>query len=254
MNSTAASSTDARQRDQKRPARHAGRAYARWRAASWRNQGRSQRGWRSVLPGPAAPLQEARTPGRSRRMGVRPRAGAGRRTCPRPEAHERQADSTKLTAARRLPETTSSGFSMPSLHRLGTEAELAARAPFAVKIERHRIAIFQHDGRLHAHLRHLQSPRRSAVRRTPARRVRDVSLARVGVQRDHRQGTGGLRRGAGAGLSPRDAGGRRLRRASAGDAAAPAQAQAVAPARAAPQAGRARRRACSGSPPPAWTR
>ncbi len=39
---------------------------------------------------------------------------------------------------------------MPSLHRLGTEAELAARAPFALKIERHRIAIFQYDGRLHA--------------------------------------------------------------------------------------------------------
>jgi nitrite reductase/ring-hydroxylating ferredoxin subunit/multimeric flavodoxin WrbA len=39
---------------------------------------------------------------------------------------------------------------MASLHRLGTEAELVARAPFAVKIERHRIAIFHHDGRLHA--------------------------------------------------------------------------------------------------------
>ncbi|MGH7513756.1 MAG: Rieske 2Fe-2S domain-containing protein [Gemmatimonadales bacterium] len=39
---------------------------------------------------------------------------------------------------------------MPFMHRLGTEAELAARAPFAVKIERHRIAIFQYDGRLHA--------------------------------------------------------------------------------------------------------
>ena len=47
---------------------------------------------------------------------------------------------------------------------------------------------------------------------------------------------------------------RRLRRAAAGHAAASAQAQAVAPARAASQARRARRRACSASPPPAWTR
>ena len=39
---------------------------------------------------------------------------------------------------------------MPSWHRLGTEAELTARVPFAVKVERHRIAIFQHDGRLRA--------------------------------------------------------------------------------------------------------
>src|SRR5207249_5238253 len=44
----------------------------------------------------------------------------------------------------------------------------------------------------------LQSQGRPAVRRPPPRRVRDVSLARLGVQRHHGQGPGGVRRGAGS--------------------------------------------------------
>jgi nitrite reductase/ring-hydroxylating ferredoxin subunit/multimeric flavodoxin WrbA len=39
---------------------------------------------------------------------------------------------------------------MPTWHRLGTREELTSRAPFATKIERHRVAVFLHDGRLHA--------------------------------------------------------------------------------------------------------
>ena len=39
---------------------------------------------------------------------------------------------------------------MATWHRLGTEAELRDRAPLAVKVERHRIAIFLHAGRLRA--------------------------------------------------------------------------------------------------------
>src|SRR5439155_22233073 len=42
-----------------------------------------------------------------------------------------------------------------------------------------------------------------------ARRVREVPLARVGVQRDHGQRTGGLRRGASARVRGRRAGRRR---------------------------------------------
>jgi nitrite reductase/ring-hydroxylating ferredoxin subunit len=39
---------------------------------------------------------------------------------------------------------------MATWHRLGDEAELRARAPLALKIERHRIAIFHHDGQFRA--------------------------------------------------------------------------------------------------------
>lgn len=39
---------------------------------------------------------------------------------------------------------------MTTWHRLGTREELLARAPFAIKIERHRIAVFRHDGAFHA--------------------------------------------------------------------------------------------------------
>ena len=35
-------------------------------------------------------------------------------------------------------------------HRLGTKDELLARVPFAIKIERHRIAVFLHEGRFTA--------------------------------------------------------------------------------------------------------
>jgi nitrite reductase/ring-hydroxylating ferredoxin subunit/multimeric flavodoxin WrbA len=35
-------------------------------------------------------------------------------------------------------------------HRLGSEAELLARVPFATKIERHRLAVFHHDGAFRA--------------------------------------------------------------------------------------------------------
>src|SRR5574341_1089338 len=38
----------------------------------------------------------------------------------------------------------------PTWHRLGTRDELLARVPFAVKLERHRIAVFLHDGRFTA--------------------------------------------------------------------------------------------------------
>jgi nitrite reductase/ring-hydroxylating ferredoxin subunit/multimeric flavodoxin WrbA len=39
---------------------------------------------------------------------------------------------------------------MATWHRLGAKDELLARVPFALKIERHRIAVFVHDGRLTA--------------------------------------------------------------------------------------------------------
>ena len=39
---------------------------------------------------------------------------------------------------------------MATWHRLGPEAELRAQAPLAIKVERHRIAIFVHDGQLRA--------------------------------------------------------------------------------------------------------
>lgn len=39
---------------------------------------------------------------------------------------------------------------MATWHHLGTEAEVLARVPFATKVERHRIAVFHHDGRLRA--------------------------------------------------------------------------------------------------------
>ena len=39
---------------------------------------------------------------------------------------------------------------MATWHRLGTEAELRERAPFALKVERHRIAIFHYDGQFRA--------------------------------------------------------------------------------------------------------
>jgi nitrite reductase/ring-hydroxylating ferredoxin subunit/multimeric flavodoxin WrbA len=37
---------------------------------------------------------------------------------------------------------------MPTWHLLGTRAELEGRAPFAVKLDRHAIAVFLHEGRL----------------------------------------------------------------------------------------------------------
>ena len=39
---------------------------------------------------------------------------------------------------------------MAEWHRLGSKDEVLARAPFSMKIERHRIAVFVHDGRLTA--------------------------------------------------------------------------------------------------------
>ena len=39
---------------------------------------------------------------------------------------------------------------MATWHRVGAESELRAQAPLALKIERHRIAIFLHDGQLRA--------------------------------------------------------------------------------------------------------
>ncbi|MGH7568553.1 MAG: Rieske 2Fe-2S domain-containing protein [Gemmatimonadales bacterium] len=39
---------------------------------------------------------------------------------------------------------------MATWHRLGTRDELLARVPFAVKLERHRIAVFLHEGRFTA--------------------------------------------------------------------------------------------------------
>ncbi len=39
---------------------------------------------------------------------------------------------------------------MASWHRLGTREELLARVPFAIKLDRHQIAIFDHDGRFRA--------------------------------------------------------------------------------------------------------
>jgi hypothetical protein len=39
---------------------------------------------------------------------------------------------------------------MATWHRVGDEVELRGRSPLAVKIERHRIAIFHHDGQFPA--------------------------------------------------------------------------------------------------------
>ncbi|HXY69549.1 MAG TPA: Rieske 2Fe-2S domain-containing protein [Gemmatimonadales bacterium] len=39
---------------------------------------------------------------------------------------------------------------MPTWHLLGTRAELEGRVPFAVKLDRHAIAVFLHEGRLRA--------------------------------------------------------------------------------------------------------
>lgn len=39
---------------------------------------------------------------------------------------------------------------MSTWHRLGTRAELLARVPFALKLERHRIAVFHHEGAFRA--------------------------------------------------------------------------------------------------------
>ena len=36
---------------------------------------------------------------------------------------------------------------METWHRLGTREELLARVPFSVKVERHRVAVFLHEGR-----------------------------------------------------------------------------------------------------------
>src|SRR3989454_978786 len=77
----------------------------------------------------------------------------------------------------------------------------------------------------------LQPQGRTVMRRSAARRVRDVPLARLGVQRDHRQGAGGLRRGAGAGVRDRGTRRRRVRPNPPDDAPEAHQAHAVAPAR-----------------------
>ncbi len=39
---------------------------------------------------------------------------------------------------------------MPQWHRLGGRDEIAARAPFATKLDRHRVAVFLHEGRVRA--------------------------------------------------------------------------------------------------------
>lgn len=39
---------------------------------------------------------------------------------------------------------------MPTSHRLGTKSELLARVPFAVKLDRHAIAVFFHEGQFRA--------------------------------------------------------------------------------------------------------
>ena len=39
---------------------------------------------------------------------------------------------------------------MAEWHRLGSKDELLAHAPFSIKIDRHRIALFLHQGRLTA--------------------------------------------------------------------------------------------------------
>jgi nitrite reductase/ring-hydroxylating ferredoxin subunit/multimeric flavodoxin WrbA len=39
---------------------------------------------------------------------------------------------------------------MPTWHRLGSREELLARVPFAVRLERHPVAVFFHDGAFHA--------------------------------------------------------------------------------------------------------
>jgi len=39
---------------------------------------------------------------------------------------------------------------MTDWQRLGSRDEVIARAPYTVKLERQRIAVFQHDGRFHA--------------------------------------------------------------------------------------------------------
>jgi hypothetical protein len=41
-------------------------------------------------------------------------------------------------------------MAMATRHRVGDEAELSDPAPLPVKVERHRIAIFHHDGQFRA--------------------------------------------------------------------------------------------------------
>jgi hypothetical protein len=57
---------------------------------------------------------------------------------------------------------------MADSYRLGSKAELPARALFSVKIERHRIAVFLYEGRL-----------------TAMTAGSTANSSRAGVQRDH---------------------------------------------------------------------
>src|SRR5437016_2297811 len=45
---------------------------------------------------------------------------------------------------------TPSGAPMATWHRLGLRDELLARVPFSIKLERHQIAVFVHEGRFTA--------------------------------------------------------------------------------------------------------
>ena len=89
---------------------------------------------------------------------------------------------------------------METWYRLGTRDELLARVPFAVELERHRIAVFHHDGRFRA-ISDICNHRGGPLSEG---RVRGefvmCPVACVGVQRRHRQGTGRVRRGTGAGV------------------------------------------------------
>jgi nitrite reductase/ring-hydroxylating ferredoxin subunit len=49
-----------------------------------------------------------------------------------------------------FPEAILFGASMSTWHRLGTKDELLARAPFAVKLDRHTIAVFPYQGQVRA--------------------------------------------------------------------------------------------------------
>ena len=100
---------------------------------------------------------------------------------------------------------------METWHRLGNKDELLARVPFAVKLERHPIAVFLHDGAFRAianTCNHKGGPLCEG-------RLRGEFVMcpwhgwEYSVVTGH--GPGGLRRGAGAGLRGRGARGRRLR-------------------------------------------
>src|SRR6476646_7681008 len=119
---------------------------ARWVAESWSTGSRSRHGWWRAFPSLDPRCKNrAHSAGASSEEPARGRVGCGR--APVSEARH------GLDEAHHGPYVTaitSPGFSMSSWHRVGSEADLVAGAPLAVKIERHRIAIFHYDGRLHA--------------------------------------------------------------------------------------------------------